>query len=322
MKTNNKPLIFAARTKNRDLLSVSSSGGVFTILSDYFLDRGGAVCCCIYDYNKNLPIFQIITDKLEIDKARGSKYITSKLGDCFRECEKWLYNNPEKELMFIGTGCQADGFKQYISNDSSRNRAFIVDLICYGLPSSLVWTEFLHKINCDNQPIEHISFKDKRIDWQHPTAYIKTNKREVDIQKYVNLYYSRYVLRPSCYECPYTAVERNTDITIGDYWGIEKVHPDFYDRLGNSLLILHTEKATAVFEIIRNSLDTFPSNVSECLQPALIHPVQRPVDREFFWKDFRRRGINYILTAYGNKKNIPLYIRIFHKMRRKCLCKK
>lgn len=287
--------IFAARIKDKDVLCNSSSGGMFTVFSDYYLNSGYAIVASVYDYDKQLLNFRFITTKDERDKAIGSKYIQSKPGDIFRESYRWLIDNPEKKLMFFGMGCQADGFRKYIELKGLRNRVIIIDIICHGVPSPKIWNDYarlLEKRHHGN--ISFLSFKDKRGGWLNPTAYVRINDQEVFIEEYIKLFFSGFVLRPICYECPYAKIDRLTDITIGDFWHIEKNIPDFYNDKGNSMVIIHTNRGMELFEKIRDDIDYQISTREQCWQKNLESPTEISKYRDTFWRYYHKKGIKYI----------------------------
>lgn len=107
------------------------------------------------------------------------------------------------------------------------------------------------------------------------------------------------MLRPSCYECPYATTERKTDITIGDFWHIEETIPDFYDPNGNSLFLIHTNRGEELFEKIKNDLDYRLSNTTQCWQPNLEAPTKKSEQREEFWNDYQKKGIDFVMKKYG-----------------------
>ena len=125
--------VYAARLKNEDELMRSSSGGVFTALLDSMLSKGNAIVCAIYNYDSHQVEYRLCNDRDIGVKARGSKYIQSVPGDIFETSEKWLRANPKKKLLFIGMGCQAAGFRSYISMKGLLDRTYIVDIICMGV---------------------------------------------------------------------------------------------------------------------------------------------------------------------------------------------
>ena len=220
-------IVYAGRLKDKSALMSSSSGGAFTALSDAFLKSRDAVVAAVYNYENHTVEFQMILDEKQRERAKGSKYMQSKPGDIYQEAYYWLMDNPKKELLFVGMGCQSDGFRKFSEIKGIRDRVYIVDIICHGSPSPKLWREYAESIQKKDGRITYLTFKDKRNGWKSPTAYVKVNGSERPLKDYVKVFYNRCALRPSCYECPYATTERKTDMTIGDFWHIEETIPDF-----------------------------------------------------------------------------------------------
>ena len=292
-------LVYAARVKNKSVLMRSSSGGAFTALSDVFLDRGDAVVAAVYNYKNRMMQFQLIDNKEERDRALGSKYMQSRPGDCFQHVYRWLNENTEKNLLFVGMGCQADGFRIFCEQKGIRERVFIVDIVCHGAPSPKLWREYAESLEKKRGEITYLTFKDKRNGWRAPTAFVEINGEEIPINDYVRIFYNRCALRPSCYECPYATTERKTDITIGDFWHIEDTIPDFYDADGNSLFLIHTDWGEKLFDSIKENLDYRLSDTKQCWQKNLEAPTPVSEHRAEFWEDYQRKGIEFIMKKYG-----------------------
>lgn len=292
--------VYAARVKDRELLKNSSSGGAFTALSDVFLEHGDAVVCAIYNYENKQTEFKLITSKEERDSARGSKYMQSTPGNIYKDAVVWMKKNQGKKILFVGMGCQTAGFQKFIEMSGLRERVTLVDIICHGSPSPMIWRDYAKSLEIkDSGKMDYLTFKDKRNGWSNPTAVATINGREESLKEYVRIFYNQCALRPSCHKCPYTTVERSTDITIGDYWGIDKVMPDFFDPSGNSLLLIHTQKGQELFNNCKEALDYKESNTTDCLQPNLVHPTTAAKDRTKFWQDYYANGIHYIVKKYG-----------------------
>lgn len=292
-------IVYAARVKNKSTLMSSSSGGAFTALSNYFLENGNAVVAAIYNYETHTTEFEMILDKEQREKAKGSKYMQSKPNDIYRKAYHWLIENPKKELLFVGMGCQADGFRKFSELKGIRNRIYMVDIICHGSPSPKLWREYATSIQKKNGKITFLTFKDKRNGWKSPTAYVKVDGKEKSIKDYVRVFYNGYALRPCCYECPYVTTERKIDITIGDFWHIEKTIPEFYDPNGNSLFLIHTSRGCELFENIKKELDYRSSNKKQCWQANLEAPTKRAELRDDFWNDYYMEGIDFVMRKYG-----------------------
>ena len=304
-------IVYAGRLKDKSALMSSSSGGAFTALSDAFLKSGDAVVAAVYNYDNHTVEFQMILDEKQRERAKGSKYMQSKPGDIYQEAYHWLMDNPKKELLFVGMGCQSDGFRKFSEIKGIRDRVYIVDIICHGSPSPKLWREYAESIQKKDGGITYLTFKDKRNGWKSPTAYVKVNGSERPLKDYVKVFYNRCALRPSCYECPYATPERKTDMTIGDFWHIEETIPDFYDPNGNSLFLIHTGRGEELFEKIRDNMDYRLSNTAQCWQANLEAPTQKSEQRDVFWNDYQKKGIDFVIKKYGT---VPMKTKVKNKL--------
>lgn len=292
--------VYAAKVKDRDILRKSSSGGMFTVLSDWFLERGYAVCCCLYDYEGYSVKLQVIETAEERDEARGSKYIQAAPGDAYQQCCQYLERNPWKELLFVGTGCLAAGFQRYAEVKGIQDRVVIIDLICHGGVSPEIWKSYVQmEEHTYHGGMSHLRFKDKRNGWKRPTAVADIDGKEVSLDKYMKLFYSGCVLRPACHSCPYATVERTVDMTIGDFWHMEDTMPDFFDPMGVSLVIIHSAKGMTLFESIMDRVEYRKSCPENCLQPNLIEPTTVSPMRTKFWREYEQHGVRYVAEKYG-----------------------
>ena len=304
-------IVYAGRLKDKSALMSSSSGGAFTALSDAFLKSRDAVVAAVYNYENHTVEFQMILDEKQRERAKGSKYMQSKPGDIYQEAYHWLMDNPKKELLFVGMGCQSDGFRKFSEIKGIRDRVYIVDIICHGSPSPKLWREYAESIQKKDGRITYLTFKDKRNGWKSPTAYVKVNGSERPLKDYVRVFYNQCALRPSCYECPYATTERKTDMTIGDFWHIEETIPDFYDPNGNSLFLIHTDRGEKLFEKVRDNLDYRLSNTAQCWQANLEAPTQKSEQRDVFWNDYQKKGIDFVIKKYGT---VPMKTKVKNKL--------
>ena len=307
-----KTLVYACRIKDREVLAKSSSGGVFTAISDYFLDRGDAVLCSAYDYDEHCARFGLVFTTQERNAARGSMYMQSYALDSWKESLAWLGQNPDRKLLFIGTGCQGAAFRKFMDMNKTANRVVIVDLVCHGAPSPKIWAEYARSLEREGR-LSSLNFKNKKTGWSNSVGTVCRGGEEISIAKYRRIYTDRYTIRPSCHSCPYTRINRETDITIGDFWHMEKSMPDFVDEMGTSLVLIHTERGKELFDEIKEKLDLRESNTTDCWQLNLQEPTKPSEIRRKFWRDYRKHGIDYCMEPYGS---VPLMRRIERKLKK------
>lgn len=208
-------------------------------------------------------------------------------------------------------GCQADGFRKFAEMKGFRERVWIVDIICHGSPSPRLWKEYAESAEKKYGKITYLTFKDKRNGWKAPTAYVTAGGQEHLIKDYVKVFYNQCALRLSCYECPYATTERKTDMTIGDFWHIEETIPDFYDEKGNSIFLIHTDRGEQLFETVKVKLEYRLSDTKQCWQANLEAPTKKSEQRNEFWNDYQRKGVDFVMKKYGTT---PLKTKIKNKL--------
>lgn len=293
-----KTLVFAAKHKNKEVLKNSSSGGAFTALTDVFLEEGNALLCSHYNYETNLTEFHLVESFKDRDASRGSMYLQSDAKDSWKSGLHWLREHCDKKLMFVGVGCQAAGFLKFAEMNHVSDRVITVDIICHGSPSPMIWKEYIESV-CGKKELSQVNFRDKRTGWAHSVGIAVIDGEDVSIKKYRTLYSGRYTLRKCCSECPYTVINRKTDMTIGDFWHIEKSMPDFADEEGISLVLIHSEKGKELFDSVMGSMEVRQSNTTDCWQMNLEKPTQHSEKRQQFWRDYNKHGIDYVMDKYG-----------------------
>lgn len=166
------------------------------------------------------------------------------------------------------------------------------------------WTEKKY-----HSRIVKVNFRDKRVGWKYyPTSYLFENGREIidtyESQLYIRLFMSSLITTKRCFSCPFANMKRNADYTIGDFWGIEDVMPDFPVRKGVSLILSNTEKGDMIIERIKNGLSE-GEVIRECkdnsflsYQHNLNRPTEKPQNYEEFWIEYNNHGFDYVIKKY------------------------
>ncbi len=295
-----KQIVYAMKSKDNGLRMDSSSGGMFTILSKNILGKGGIIFASGYDEDFNV-IHKSAENEDEVKLLRGSKYVQSDLKNVFEEIRFSL--DSKRKTMFIGTPCQVAGLKSYLNNEYYEN-LLTCDLVCHGTPSPMIWSEYINfeKNKKNKRDIQDIKFRDKKHGWHEPSFVIDYSKDKFSEHLASNyfgiLFLHNIILRESCYNCRFTCENRVGDITLGDFWGIEKNHKEFDDNKGVSLVIINNEKGLNVFKSIKDKCILKESNMKECLQPNLQYPSMRNPKTPLFWEDYKNNGFDYVLKKY------------------------
>lgn len=312
-----QPKVYAAKHKNESIRMDSTSGGAFTAISDYILDNNGVIFGVSFDDNMHV-VHQMAKTIRERDKFKGSKYVQSDLKNVYMEIKQLL--KKDIYVLFTGTPCQTAGLSRYLSS-SKTEKLILCDIICHGTPSPLMWREHIKHLEMKmKQTIKEYKFRDKSIGWRGANVTIKFKGKKIakySIAKtFTNLYFSHNIIRPACHNCKYTNLQRTSDITIADFWGIEKHMQDFDDNKGVSLVFVNTEKGDQVFKNIIKDIIVKTSNTNECIQPQLKEPTKKSKLRNQFWDDYNLKGYAYVVKRYGGyniKDKTKNYLRMLIK---------
>lgn len=312
-----EPKVYAVKHLDENVINQSRSGGIFTAISDYILEQNGVVYGCILDQDFK-AVHMRAENSSDRNMMRGSKYIQSRLGDTYRNVKKDLLDN--KFVLFTGTSCQVDGLLNYLGKEYVN--LLCVDIVCHGVPSPKVWDKYLQwQKKANRSEIRSVSFRNKKdFGWRdHKESIYLANGKSVDSKIYTKLFYDHHILRPCCYKCKYKSIMHPADITIADYWGIEKAAPEFDDNKGVSLVLINNEIGERIFELIKSKINWKETRIEDSMQPPLEAPFPEPEGRELFWNEFNNKKFGYIAKKYcqyGYKEKIKS---ILGKMKRKLI---
>lgn len=295
------PITYAVKHADNER-SKSQSGGMFAALSDEILDRNGVIYGCIF--NEKFEAVHVRTDnKTGRDAMRYSKYVQSKMNLVFKEVVEDLIAG--RVVLFSGTSCQIAGLRRFVDvklGNNNKIALYTVDIVCHGVPSPLVWKDYLEwEQKRSKSNIKHVTCRNKRkYGWEsHVTSLEFANKKIVNSRVFPKIFYGHNVLRPSCYRCPYKSVIHPGDITIADYWGIDKVLPGFKDDKGVSLVLINNLTGLSFFEMCKDKLTCQQTKVEDSIQKPLVKPYDPPRDRNLFWQDYLKQDFGYIAKKYG-----------------------
>ncbi len=301
---------YAVKHKDALVLKNSTSGGIFTAISDYVLKNGGVVYGAAFDDDMVVRHLRA-TSSEQRNKMRGSKYVQSDLGDVFLQVKNDLH--AKHQVLFTGTPCQIAGLKSYLGNKYSG--LICLDLICHGVPSPLIYNEHLKLLSKKlHTTITDYKFRPKDWGWHVHKESVYGKKRKYHSTPYTDLwkslYYSRVITRASCNNCPYSSLNRPGDITIGDCRGIDNVISDFGSYEGVTLAIVNTETGREIFEKIADNITYQPLNIEDVMQPPLQKSSRLNKYSEKFFLDYTKHGYKKaIVNYYGALYPVKYYVK-------------
>ncbi len=230
--------------------SVSSSGGMFSVIAEYVLSQKGYVCGAAFDENMQLR-HRIISSVEELPPLRSSKYVQSDVNDCYKRIKRLLDDG--EMVFFCGTPCQVAGLYSVLKK--RYEKLITADLLCHGVPSQKFLDSYLKDVAGDKQ-VTDVLFRSKRFGWAYKgiivkfsdgTEHVGTNVSDVK-DPYVEGFIKNMMMRYVCYNCRFNDYPRQGDFTIGDLWHADKLDPGSNDRKGTSFVFLNNEKAENLFQ--------------------------------------------------------------------------
>jgi hypothetical protein len=111
-----------------------------------------------------------------------------------------------------------------------------------------------------------------------------------------------------CYSCKYANTHRCGDITIADFWGIEKYHMNFFSTKGVSLMLINSEKGKAIWDENQTDFYVLKSKLEYAIKdnPNLRKPTSlKPNIRAHIYD-----GINTLSPEVYFTQKFPLNVSI------------
>lgn len=292
------PLAFGVRHKDVNEVATSRSGAAFIAISDWILDNGGVVYGVGYADHFRI-VHKRATSKEERNEFKGSKYVQSDLGNIFKLVKADLKSG--LKVLFSGTPCQVAGLSSFVGK-KLRDNLYLVDIVCHGVPAPNIWRDYLTYVeNKYNDIAIAVDFRDKtELGWASHTESFTFSFGKVYRNTFAYLFYDHLMLRPSCERCHFTNLHRPGDITIADFWGWEKVCTTINsDNKGISLVFCNTPKGVEIFNLVSGVIHSFPTNISDCMQPNMHRPSLMHHDVLKFEELYKKNGFKYVASYYG-----------------------
>lgn len=317
---------FACTAKDGNFAKQSSSGGVFPLLANMFAEQQAVIYGAAFDNNWMVKHIRV-NDIDELKKLYTSKYVQSDMGDSFKQVKHDL--DTGKEVLFAGTPCQVAGLKSYLSKEY--NNLTTVDFICHGVPSPSVWQSYIKEkaVNLNSKIID-ISFRNKKDGWKNFGFMFKTRDgKEIYERANDNIYMQGFLknlyLRPSCYDCKFKTLNRASDITLADFWGVEKMLPEMETAKGVSLCWASSEKGKNILiEVLEQTVyKKVDLNEAVKYNSAAVKSVSIHKNRDKFFKAFKQQqnSVTKLIEKYYDTRSLRKRLSYNIRMKLKSLFK-
>lgn len=313
-------LSYACYNTNDEVRKNSSSGGFFTLIAEYVIRKQGVVFGAKFD--KDLRVVHSYTETIEgIEDFRRSKYVQSYIGESYKHVRSFLKD--DRLVLFTGTPCQIAGLKQFLRREY--DNLICLDVVCHGVPSPAIWDKYLkekktalsienHVDSPDKIEITRISFRDKTNGWRKYSLaiYYKIKDLNYDTDEksfveyiwdndYMLCFLKDFINRPSCFECKFRNGRSHSDITMADFWGVERILTDenYAGEKGTSLLLINNPKAKNVLEQL--DMERLPVDFIQARNgnPAIYRNLAKPFFHDACLNALDKRDLHSAYLKYS-----------------------
>ena len=333
--------VYAAKNGNEAQRLRSSSGGVFILLAEQIIKQGGVVFGARFDKNWEVEHCYVETFE-ELEPLMRSKYVQSRIGNTYKEAEQFLKQG--RQVLFVGTSCQIAGLKKFLRKEYDNLLA--VDFICHGVPSPGVWRKYMEEIKTSQSEvagkntisllslktlpvITGVNFREKQLGgygWKkygfvvHQKLPSESDQNTILLSTTFNQnpffkgFLSDIYLRPSCYACPAKAGKCDSDLTLGDFWGIQNIMPEFDDDKGVNAIMVNTPRVSELISALRIEFREVTFEQMLTGNSSYKHSVAYPVDgRKRFYSAYCK-GKSFEFSVH-KALVLPFYVRIINKLK-------
>lgn len=315
-KEQSKPLeVYAAVNPDEETRMNSSSGGIFWALAKQTIEAGGIVSGAAFD--KEWMVCHSSAETLEdAKKFQGSKYVQSRVTGCYKQVLEALKDG--RKVLFSGTACQISALKGLLRTDYEN--LLTIDVVCHGVPSPGIWREYLCHLGKE-KTITNINFRDKASGWRNYDFIMNFSdgdsiKEPHDSNLYMQGYLNNLFLRPSCHKCKFKAGKCGSDITLGDFWGIEKIYPQLDDNRGASVLLANSQKGEDIIHKTNVSLLKVEYEQAINGNPCMVKATPESKWKPIFMEKYLTEGVVLAISQTLKKMEPSVFYRILRRVKR------
>lgn len=285
-----------AKSDSSELLDRSSSGGIFGLLARKVLSEGGVVCGAAFDEGCRTVRHVLVGNETGLDAVMRSKYVQSSIGkEVYRGVRNAIRSG--RRVLFAGTACQVAGMRGYLGKLGESDLFLSVDVICHGVPSPELWSRWIdYRGEAFGSDVCDVNMRSKTTGWlSYSAAYKhaaeKDNTRDIESRVfgedwYMKAFLANASLRSSCLACP-AKRSSGADVTLGDFWGFQNIHPEVDCSKGVSAVLCNSKKGERAFKAISRITLNGSATLDEVVagNPSLIRSVSPHPMRDEFLND-------------------------------------
>lgn len=302
--------VYACYLKDKEELNNSTSGGAFYGFAKKIIENGGVVFGATED-DEGYVYHTCAQSLEELENLRQSKYVQSRILDTYTKIKQLLVDN--QLVLFSGTPCQVAGLRSFLQ--VGYKQLYCVEVICHGVPSQKEFNLYKKEL-APNKRINGYLFRSKCLGWDNMhIQYSIDNTVNVVKSQEDDFFYAfdnKYNLRRSCYDCKFKGENSDADITMGDYWGIKQQHPDFYNNMGVSVVVVRNEKGKNLFKLCIDEFNYIESSYEKALynnsalQYGYVNTKKRTKYFELYNQGYNRNEIIKLLEKEDYNYNFTI----------------
>lgn len=294
---------FAGWSNENKLHFDATSGGIASELAREVIRRKGIVAGVIFDGDRRIARHTVIENVEELNKIAKSKYVLSNKSDIYKSVKEGI--RVGRVVLYIGTGCEINAMYHYLAIVKADLKNFYtIDLLCRGGASSKCLREHTDFVS-RKKPISKVAFRGGRYDCMY-TVYDQKNHLVYRSPQYEDSYFKlfmRHVLfQERCFQCPFVGTERNGDITLGDFWGLDKDVLPKNNMKGTNLIIVNSDKGRHMMNTVKNNITVFERTMDEAIMGNETLQMPTPKENEYdeLWRWLRNGDFKTaVKSVYG-----------------------
>ncbi len=282
--------VYACYNLNENERSISSSGGIYPLIARGVLNNGYTVYAACYTENLDVAHKRIENNE-DLINSQGSKYVQSYLQSTLKDVLTDLING--SKVLFVGTPCQCYAVASIVEEKKlDRFNIVLIDFVCHGVTSRAAWRAYRVSFRKHHGKLVKINMRDKSTGWRNANyawKEITETGQEFIIPRKQAIYMKGMIAnlytRPCCTDCRFKGIDRCTDITLGDYWGVKDILPDMDDDRGTSLVLVHTPRGKDIMNSIRCKIKLAKGNIAKAIDdnPCITESTTyNPLSEKFY----------------------------------------